>query len=402
MKTRTIVSMIGLTAAGTLALVLLLASSGTTGLYHSSGTLFCYDCHTMHFSMQHNWDGSTPVPTTPNGSGTTFSGNWLSASGPNQYLLKAPANQLCLSCHDGQTFAPDVFETNTNAGSYTAGREAGALRDLTGAAPYYTWTGHTLGSTATPPGYNPAVVGASATWYTGPTNGVGLACTDCHAQHGSASAYRNLGSYSLGGARTSAAPTFVVNTTNTTTVDVWVNQPSSYVAGSGSPSTFGPYYDTANIFFNRNDKTVGTNKSSNAIGVFCATCHGNFHGGPGDSNIGASAGTLEAFIRHPNAQVTIGAAGTQGYGGHSSLSQYTAATTKVKVTTTQYTTFSDAAPACITCHKAHGNQNPFGLIFLNRQSVLPITEEGGWATGEAQNVGQGLRNLCGQCHSQGN
>jgi len=402
MKTRTIVSMIGLTAAGTLALVLLLASSGTTGLYHSGGTLYCYDCHTMHFSMQHNWDGTTPVPTSPTGSGTAWSGNWLSATGPNEFLLKAPANALCLSCHDGQTFAPDVFEVNTNAGSYTQGREAGALRDTVGAAPYYTWTGHTLGSTATPPGYNPAVVGGGlGNWYTGPTNGTGLACTDCHAQHGPATSYRNLGSYSLGGAAGSARPTYVVSTTNTTTADVWIKQPSGYVAGSGNAANFGPIFDTANIFFNRNDKTVGSQKSSNAIGVFCATCHGNFHGGPGDTNIGASTGTLEGFIRHPNAQVTIGASGTQGYGGHSSLSQYTGGATKVKVTTTDYTNFTDAGPTCVTCHKAHGNQNPFGLIFLNRHSTS-VNDEGGWATGQSTDTGTGIRNLCGQCHSQGN
>src|SRR5512138_3734046 len=145
------------------------------GEWHSGGNNLCTDCHTMHFSMQHNWDGTTPVPTTG-----AANGNWLGATGPNAFLLKAPANQLCLSCHDGQTFAPDVLGTNTNAAP-TAGRSAGAVNTAALGAPYDTYKGHTLGAANALPGYNPAAVGAPATWYdaTG-----GIECISCHAQHG--------------------------------------------------------------------------------------------------------------------------------------------------------------------------------------------------------------------------
>jgi hypothetical protein len=67
--------------------------------------------------------------------------------------------------------------------------------------------------------------------------------------------------------------------------------------------------------------------------------------------------------------------------------------------------WTDASPGCITCHKGHGNQNPFGLVFLNRNSVAP-DEQGGWASGQTPDPPgqyvQGYRNLCGQCHGQGN
>ncbi len=60
------------------------------GEWHAGTTNVCTDCHTMHFSQTHNWDGSTPVSTTPQAGG-----NWLGATGPNMRLLKLPANQLC-------------------------------------------------------------------------------------------------------------------------------------------------------------------------------------------------------------------------------------------------------------------------------------------------------------------
>jgi hypothetical protein len=66
------------------------AASAYAGEWHAGENNLCTDCHTMHFSMNHNWDGTTPVATTPQ-----KDGNWLSATGPNHYLLKAPANELC-------------------------------------------------------------------------------------------------------------------------------------------------------------------------------------------------------------------------------------------------------------------------------------------------------------------
>ncbi len=376
--------------AGVILVATMLTGTAPAGEYHSGATLICSDCHTMHFSMQHGWDGGS-VGTTP-----AQGGSWVGSTGPNAFLLKAPANELCLACHNGQTFAPDVLGANSNP-SYV--REAGALTDAT---PYDSWKGHTLNSTATPPGYNPAVIGATD-WYKGNKPGyTGLFCISCHAQHGPATSYRNLGNYQMGSVADAARPSYILNGTDATK-DVTITA-AGYASGSGSAATFGPYYDQAAIALGRNDTTVGSHKSSNKLDVFCAACHGDFHGGPGDTNIGASPSALDGFIRHPNAQTTIGASGAQGYGGHSNLTRFVGGgaygphPNKVKVAADDQVTYADASPTCVSCHKAHGNQNPFGLTFMSRNTGT-ISEEG--TAPAPANTNEGQRNLCGQCHGQG-
>lgn len=143
--------------------LLAFAGAGWAGDYHYTTTLICSDCHVMHYSQSHGYNA--------NGSG-----NYLAPGpgGPFAYLLRDEINQLCLDCHDGQVWAPDVFEANTG----TAVRLAGGLNRTTSAGPYYPAGGHTLGSTATAPG---------GTW----NHPEGLECVDCHWPHGQAS-YRNL------------------------------------------------------------------------------------------------------------------------------------------------------------------------------------------------------------------
>jgi hypothetical protein len=47
-------------------------------------------------------------------------------------------------------------------------------------------------------------------------------------------------------------------------------------------------------------------------------------------------------------------------------------------------------PSCFSCHKSHGNQNGFGLIFMAGTGT--VTEEGD---------GGVYKSLCKQCHVQG-
>jgi hypothetical protein len=395
------------TIAFAAALLALVAMPALAGEWHAGNNNVCTDCHTMHFSMQHGWTGGAVTYGTP-----AAAGNWLGDDdqGPNGFLLKLPANELCLTCHDGQTFAPDVLGANTNA-SPAWGRQAGALNHELGSGAYDTWMGHTLDSQDDPPGYNPGF-GVTYNLATGE-----LECINCHRQHGATNVYRNLLP------RSGTVPGYAITQTRpANTVDVWVNiDPTTYTAGSGSAATFNPYYATQNIFFNKRataivTTTLGTGASVvNAMERICATCHGDFHGsagqsfpenpatwglGPGGVGGVLAATTYEDFIRHPSGQIM----GTLG-GGHSSMGRYQTATTKVK-TYSFLDDYSDAVPGCLTCHKAHGNLNPFGLVFLNRAATA-VNEEGGFGVTPQPPPGPlqyavGYRNLCGQCHSQGN
>jgi hypothetical protein len=380
-------------AAAVLALAALPALAGE---YHAGAANVCYDCHTMHYSMQHEWESGTGpiVPGSP-----STGGNWLGTGGPFHYLLKADANAICLQCHDGQTFAPDVYGVNTNAGSQIQGRSAGALNGeipaygFSPGAGYDDWKGHTLDSTATPPGFDPELAGWSATIYT-PADG--LKCFNCHTQHGRPTAYRNLGPRSSSNPSGQFIVSYAISTTFDGTKDVTINLPA-HTAGTEDAATFAPYYDQVNTRYSRNDMTHGSGNliSSNNIDRQCSACHGQFHGGPLNEYIGGEVygAGWEKFERHPTSGVNIGALG----GGHSNLARYVAATNKVKVYTQDQVSYTSSSPGCISCHKAHGNQNPFGLIFMGRLDAVTPSEEG-----TTSDVDLGLRNLCGQCHGQGN
>jgi cytochrome c553 len=379
-----------------LGALLLLALPAMAGEWHTGAQNLCTDCHTMHSSMAHSFD-STTVPD-PN---ARANGNWVDeAGGPYTNLLKGDGNALCTACHDGQSFAPDVLESNSNA-SPSSGRMAGALNlDTGGSAGWEPWRGHSLGSTDDAPGYQTGLVEAGLDPH---PSGTELQCVSCHDQHGTP-AYRNLGPASWGMSDPNTIwPTYVIAATNTATADVWINAPT-YTANSGSAATFNPYYAYGTINYNRNDASVGPSniETSNKLDTFCSACHGDFHGGEDDANIGGnvSGPAFIDFERHPTSDATIGAVG----GSHSNLTLYTSATAQVK-TYSDVAGQTDATPGCVSCHKAHGNQNPFGLFLLNGAAAT-VDEDGGYGgtLGAAESIagyGVGLMNLCGQCHAQG-
>jgi cytochrome c553 len=313
----------------------------------------------MHFSQSHGYN--------PDGSG--FSVN-LGASGPYHYLLRNEVNTLCLSCHDGNSFAPDVLGANGGSGAGNV-RQAGYLNrlGLVGLEP----TGHTLDSLAEAPGSSPP-------WKPEDDNGAGegLNCINCHHQHGfagggGASAYRNLkrDPGNLGGG-VYAVVTYA-KTTNDLTKDVFERVALDY--------------DEGQVDFNEPNPTQST------MGQWCGGCHTNFHGTPGDAaTVGGSPdGTsYSGFLRHPAGGVNIGGL----TGGHSSLTAYNGHVNKVKVMSEVGVwdpAGSDVSPTCISCHKGHGNGNAFGLIY--RSGTGTLTENG-------DTNGTQVENLCGQCHGQ--
>ena len=344
----------------TFAFVALVAVGAFAGDYHSGTTLFCQDCHVMHASQTHGYNangGGTYVATSPTA---------------HEYLLRDEPNAMCLNCHDGTGFAPDVLADN--GGNLPAvGRQAGALnRD--NVAPYFAATGHTLYSTDVAPG---------GTWTAGTH---GLACINCHTQHGRTATiggvatpmYRNINFAIVSG--TTAGITYAIGT-NDLTKDVFER----------SATYGGDHYSISNIDFNEPDQT----KSGYA--AFCKSCHTNFHGTSADANMRNTAGAAGTeWYRHPTADANIGTVG----GGHSSMAQFKANLYRTKVMTNSgdwgtqgaavTNTVTDYSPSCFSCHKAHGNQNAFGLIFAT--GAVAIDENGD---------GTNYRQLCGQCHRQG-
>jgi cytochrome c553 len=345
---------LALIGALALAVVLFTGTPAAAGDYHKGATLHCAECHVMHASQSHGYNAD--------GSG------WFVPLGgqPYEYLLRNSINELCLTCHNGSTYAPDVLEANIISGV----RLGGAL-NKNNVAPYFDSTGHTLGTVDPAPG---------GTWAPGAEHG--LTCIDCHAQHGRgstavANGYRNLNP-AAGGA--SVNPPSYATGTNDTTKDVFERAPAAYTI--------------ADVDFNEPDQT------KSAYASWCGACHSDFHGAVGSTTIGGTGGT--GFDRHPSAGVNIGAAG----GGHSSTAVFAtgsrtgtpgAKTSYVKVMTAtgnwtpqSAAEVTDHTPSCMSCHKAHGNQNPFGLIYMKNTGAI---------TGEGT-AGGIYEDLCRQCHVQ--
>ena len=345
---------------GLVVLVAFVAGSALAGDYHTGGTLNCAECHVMHYSQTHGYESD--------GTGNIVD---LGTAGPYHYLLRDEINNLCLACHDNQTFAPDVLADNGGLVP-TNGRQAGALnRDNT--APYFDQTGHTLGSGLVAPG---------GTFQ----NTDGLTCIDCHQQHGYAgfvnptnNPYRNL-LYSAGGVSGPGVSYAVA--TNDPTKDIF----------ELSAALGGDHYDIQNVFFNEPDQTAS------GYGAWCQGCHTDFHGSSSDANMRVTGAPVSTqWLRHPTADADIGGAAT---GGHSSLDELGAAAYRVQYMsstgewgtwgTAEAVVSADLTPSCMTCHKAHGNTRAFGII---------------WATGAANwgedGDGTSYQALCTQCHVQG-
>jgi hypothetical protein len=335
--------LLSLLAAASLPMV------AAAGDFHVGANLACADCHVTHYSQSHGFTVG----------GTTFPP--LGASGPYKHLLRNEVNDMCLACHDGQAWAPDVFGT---AADGSTRRLAGALNAAAGHrgndGGYETIDGHTLWSTDVAPGGTFAGTAPE-----------GLNCVSCHAQHGIATQYRNLLNRN---AFTGKNVTYAV-TVNDGTKDVYERSAAAY--------------NEADVDFNEPDPT------KSAYAAWCQSCHTKFHGASGSADMGGASGgdanLAFPWLRHPQADVNIG----QNATFISSLSQFNSHTNRVKVMDSQglwngTTADNTVTPSCFSCHKAHGNKNAFGLIFMTGTGT--VTEEGD---------GGIYKDLCRQCHVQG-
>jgi hypothetical protein len=341
----------------TLALisVFVLAMSAFAGEYHFGSSLSCYQCHTMHYSQQHMF-GYAFEDSTP----------YLGSAGPYNSLLRDEVNNLCLSCHDGRSvvdvYGPsEVFQV-TN-------RQAGFLnRQGDGNEGH----GHTLGSTATAPGSNPA-------WH--PDQTEGLTCVDCHSPHGSAGSsnpdqvkgqWRNL-TNRPGNATTNR---FVNYEKSTEPVDLTkdIKWRASSVHSPGA-------YETNNVDF------YEPVANDSRYGAWCQGCHTNFHGNSTDPDMHNANG----WIRHPAAEVNLSSTDAADFASHAYRPQVMSPTGNWGTQgDSTWTPPSDLTPTCVTCHKGHGNGNSFGLVYMTGRQ--PRSENG-----DATRI----TNTCKICHRQG-
>jgi hypothetical protein len=328
-----------------------LCGVATAGDYHTGTTLVCNDCHVAHYSQSHGYSGAGPIFPP------------LGSAGPYDYLLRNDVNLLCLSCHNGSASPPDVYNNQTPIAGVV--RQAGALNAESGHglgtdSGYDTWDGHTLFSTDDAPGDTPDN-------YTPGSHG--LECSNCHMPHGHVDTqYRNLWDYATVSYNKGAPGT------NTLTNDVFQRAALSYAI--------------TDVDFNEPDD------AGSAYAAWCGECHADFHGPGGSANMGSVAGGETGFggdpwSRHPVQDVNIG----QAASFISDLTTFYGHTNRVKVMAPSGDwsgTDTDVTQSCFSCHKGHGNQNGFGLIFMSGTGTVTENGDGG-----------DYKSLCQQCHIQG-
>lgn len=311
-----------------LALLGGLFESVHAGDYHiGTENLYCSDCHTMHYSQ----DDSIPA-------------TW-GTEGPYGQLLKNLTNEMCLMCHDGtDPSAPSVMGANEYVPS------AGTFKTtLPGRQ-------HSLGSIDPPPGY-------SGSWGNDP-----LTCVSCHDPHGNAY-YRNL--------RTD--PGGLPNRTVTYETGEPYGGEAAIQQLVITPLT--EHYTVENIRHRQSE--TGTHYG---LSAWCAGCHTDFYGVGGSANMGGSptgdttTSDMDTWIRHPTLGITMSEGVTNehidgdaenglGYWWSSQILSRIPYISPSGETGTKY--LSDNEPGCGSCHKAHGSDQLFCLIFDDPETSDP-------------------------------
>lgn len=277
---------------------------------------------------------------------------------------------ICLGCHDGTATMPDVLRDAPEAlargfVSRGDGRSAGGLnlvgdRGGPSSGGYHEFSGHTIGSPLPPPGFG-------GTW----PPGARLVCKSCHAIHPNGN-FRNLGPdpylrdpeylaffgrLFAEGAQPRAAVVGAEADLGIVATDVLVF--AGPRVGEGD-------YDASRVM-------PIVHPPRDAMNAFCATCHSGFHG---DANTRARIAGTPTYVRHPTSGVPI--AGRM-------RERLAEARQPLRVS---YATDGTAEVGCLTCHRAHGTRNPFGLVHWDGSSE----------SNDEDGAGAGVESLCLNCH----
>jgi len=409
-----------------------------TALYHSYDGLVCADCHTMHNSK----DGAPVVE-----------GGYPSGTDPNpEMLYRADWTDMCLSCHmQGQNTSataalPDVLDS---------GWTAPIVMTLDGVDPagvampggdfYYSNLDPAKGHN---PAYTAGAVGGAATSLMmaedpilGDTPPGGLingddewSCHTCHGMHsrfsGSYTAWRQV-QRKLNGVVISGDVTgFGVETAtgNKGATAAGYEPIKSNARGDIQGTSYlnvradGEKLEGADLALDESD----TNKNvyRGGFSSMCSVCHGDFHGGNGETRTADNTKTRVGgyWVRHPT-NVAMNEAGSK-YG----IGTYTKAITNAQGTnpnpagydwryplvqpdadfTVEYDVAAMANPAtaigedrimCLTCHKAHATQYD-NMTRWDAAGHAFIADGDLDFTGTPSN-GDNPAYGCGKCHQKG-
>lgn len=292
--------------------------------YHNGTTLVCSMCHVMHASEQHS---------LTSGSADAF-GSYPRESVPNKNLLrKADAVALCIACHDGNVGIPDVVGADING---LTDRSAGQFE---------------LPSVANPRGHKLDYGLSQDDWelctrchFGGQMPTAAVSCIDCHNPHGNHKA-RNLQWASWPGGE----PDFGL-----------------FV----SPAATGmSRYEAANIGYG-----TGNNDALREVTNMCNDCHHVYTGSGYNDPSNEGIHSLHPSYDSERDDVNYvgqgdGTGTTDGAHWNDGLGAGFVGTARlrfVKTTATNYANSHEIDAAtngvfCLSCHKAHGGDNAFGL-----------------------------------------